>query len=180
MYFSEGMALGTEDWAFLISGVSLAVAIAGFIWRIFEKYIYVKPALQIGFAVMTTFPGPEVHLLALSVTNMGPGAAVIYNCMGYSRRRWWEKKKYGILNPIEGNPAHPDPATSGPFSAGLPLRIDAADTKTFYFPHRADGFLSKKLQRIGVLDTYNRYHWCQRRAMKRVMERFRRDFPDVA
>ena len=42
-------------WALLISGLALAISIAGFIGSIWKEFIYVKPKVQVAFAIMQFF-----------------------------------------------------------------------------------------------------------------------------
>src|SRR5580693_2978335 len=87
----------------------------------------------------------------------------IYTCIGKPKTVWWKRRdRLGLLNPIHGDPTNPTPESIGPFSGGLPAKIDAGETKSFYFPYIKDCFLKDELARVGVNDTYHRNIWCQR------------------
>jgi hypothetical protein len=117
------------------------------------------------------------RLLNLTVTNMGPGPVILFACIGKRKTPWWIRpKKLGLLNPIHGDPIHPKPESIGPFSSGLPAKIDASETKSFYFPYTKDCFLSEQLASVGVNDTYQRNTWCRGRDMHKVNMSYRRDF----
>src|SRR5215469_13940426 len=103
------------------------------------------------------------RLLHLSVVNMGPGPVILHACAAKPTKPWWRRaKSYGLLNPIHGDPAAPSPVGIGPFGGGLPEKIDAGETKSFYFPYEKDCLLKESLARVGVGDTYQRLTWCRR------------------
>src|SRR5262249_38050269 len=117
------------------------------------------------------------RLLNLTVTNMGPGPVILFACVGKPKTLWWKRpEKLGLLNPIHGDPINPKPESIGPFSSGLPAKIDAGDSKSFYFPYKKDCFLSEQLARVGINDTYQRNTWCRRRDMRKANSAYCRDF----
>ena len=117
-------------------------------------------------------------VIALHATNMGPGPAILHSCIVRTRKPWSLKRGLGLLNPIEGNPFAEEPISRGPFSGGLPAKIEAGDTKAFYFPFTKDGILANRdIKRFGVHDTYGRYCWCKRKQMRIVRERHAKSFP---
>jgi len=182
----------TADYALIVSLGSVAISLVALLWNVWQKYIFVKPNLQVGFAVMKVFhPGSADHgkqLLCLTVTNMGPGPATLAVCTAKMTRlpRWWPGMSwlpgwprhpgFGMLNPIHGDPLAAEPRGIGPYAGGLPMKIDAADSKSFYFPYTKDCFLKDPLVAIGINDTYHRIFWCRRRDMKKAQKRWREDF----
>jgi hypothetical protein len=176
--------MSTGDYALISSLIALVVSIIALLWNIWQKFIFVKPALQVYFGLYNVLqsktPGlasPSGHrVLVLTVTNMGPGAVVLYACIGKQKAHWWTRPKLGILNPIHGDPLDQQPTSIGPFSAGLPVKIDAGDTKGVYFPYTKGCFLSDGLARIGINDTYQRNTWCRRSNMRKVYKNYRQDF----
>jgi hypothetical protein len=60
----------------IVSLGSATISLVALLWNVCQKYIFVKPNLQVGFAVMKVFhPDSADHgkqLLSLTVTNMGP------------------------------------------------------------------------------------------------------------
>jgi hypothetical protein len=143
----------------------------------------VKPALQVSFGVWHILQPATAgsltrsgrSLLVLTVTNMGPGPAVLSTCIAKTKAHWWTRPELGTLNPIH-DPTDPHPKSIGPFSAGLPTKIDAGDVKSFYFPYDRDCFLKNGLVRIGINDTYHRNTWCHRRDMQKAKKAYGRDF----
>jgi hypothetical protein len=180
----------TADYAFLISLASFAISLLALLWNVWQKYIFVRPQLQVTFGVYRVFdrvPGRETlrpgrQLLNLTATNMGPGPVILYSCIVRSNRSpWWRRGQLGLLNPIHGDPTSATPTSLGPFSGGLPVKIDAAESKTFYFPYDRDCFLATgNVALIGINDTYGRNTWCHRRAVRKALKSLAADFPPAS
>jgi hypothetical protein len=164
--------------ALLVSGISLAISAGGFVWNIMQMFIYVKPTLQVTFGIYKVFGtgAPRKELCNLSVTNMGPGPAIVYACIVRERRPGSLRRQLGILNPIEGDPSANPPRSIGPFSGGLPAKLEPGEQKSFYFPFSKDGPLSESVIQFGVNDTYQRNTWCKRKYVRRAKQRFREAF----
>jgi hypothetical protein len=162
------------EYALIISIASIFISIGALLWNVWQKFIFVKPTLQVSFGIYRIAqPGIPVsgahRLLNLTVTNMGPGPVVLCTCVGRPKKPWWRRaKRYGMLNPIDGDPTDPNPTGIGPFGGGLPAKIGAGEVKSFYFPYSKDGFLKEGLARVGINDTYHRIVWCHRRDMQKV------------
>ena len=171
----------TADWALIISLCSLLLSLAGFVWSVWSKFIFPKPKIELSFNVMQTFGGfgNGTDLFVLSVTNFGPAENVIKMAVirdpasGIRRRR-----RLGILNPLHNFPAQQNHSI-GPFSGGLPKKMAVGEEFSLYFPYNAGSALAT-VDRVGVVDTFGRYHWCSRKQMQRVRKRFRADFTDTA
>lgn len=178
----KGASMTTSDFAFLISGISLAIALLALSWNVYEKFIFVKPRLQVSFGVFRVVQSGKVGkaLLSLTITNMGPGPVIIHSCIIKARKRWFWQKQFAMLNPIHNDPASDVPTSIGPFSAGLPLKLDASDVKSFYFPFTAETFLREPITRVGVTDTYGRNAWCRGRDVKKALREFKEKFPNAS
>lgn len=186
---SIGFAMTTADYALILSLFSLLTAMAALVWNAWQKFIFVRPSLQVSFSVVVIMehgapgfirPNQQTRLLSLGVTNMGPGPIVLHSCvakMAWNWRRPWLRAPMGLLNPIHGDPTDPNPRSIGPFSAGLPTKIEPGDSKSFYFPYREDCFLTESPVLVGVNDTYSRIAWCRRKDVRKAMRSFQRDFP---
>jgi hypothetical protein len=74
-----------SDWAFIISLCSFAVALSGFVWNVWSKFIYPKPRVRISFQATIVFHlgstvnGPEI--LTLTATNFGPGDITLHSAI---------------------------------------------------------------------------------------------------
>jgi hypothetical protein len=173
----------TADYALLVSLASSVVSIVALLWNVWQKYIFVKPVLQVTFGIYRIFqegrPGvltPGRHLLNLTATNMGPGPLILHACILKTKADRWRRNRYKVLNPIHGDPSNPKPITIGPFSGGLPAKIDAGEMKSFYFPYDKDCCLKELLDRAGISDTYGRNNWCRHRDIKKIARQYREDF----
>jgi hypothetical protein len=175
----------TSDYALATSIASIFIAIGALVWNVWQKFLFVKPTLQITFRISRILESkPEegmyiptdLRLLNLAVTNMGPGFAILYTCIIKTKSHWWSKARYAMINPIHGDPTDRNPTSLGPFSAGLPAKIDEADFKSFNFPYDKDCWLKEPVVRVGISDTYQRNVWCRRKDIRRAVKAYRRDF----
>jgi hypothetical protein len=173
-----------SEYALFISLASIFISIGALLWNVWQKFIFVKPILQVSFGVYNILQPTSAELavpsgrrlLSMTVTNMGPGPVVLYVCIYKQKAHWWARTTVGTLNPIHGDPINQQPTSLGPFSSGLPTKIDVADTKTFYFPYAKDCFLRDGLHRVGINDTYQRNTWCRGCDMHKANRAYRRDF----
>lgn len=153
----------TADWALTISLGSAMVSLAGFVWNVWSKFIYPKPKIRVSLQRIRVFQGKPTSLRALSLTavNMGPAPVQLQLAVGDGGRRWWKRKpkSYGVLNPLQDWP-HKQNHTDGPFSGGLPKKLEVGDSFTIYLTLQLDDLLNGKLDRIGFVDTFGRRHWC--------------------
>jgi hypothetical protein len=174
--------MNQSDYALLISIASIFISFGSLLWNVWQKFIFVKPGLQVSFGVWRIVQpgGPSDQkrcLLMLTVTNMGPGPVMLSACIGKERKPWWRRaKSHAMLVPIHGDPADPNPVGIGPLGGGLPAKIDAGEVKPFYFPYTKDCFLQEGPTRIGINDTYHRMIWCRRGDMQKVYQSYCRDF----
>jgi hypothetical protein len=179
----------TADWALTVSIMSAVLSFFALAWNVWQKYIFVRPAVYVGFGVYQIMQrsGPNTmkptsELLQVTATNMGPGPVIIHTLICRKRRwtwRWKRRFELGTLNPIHGDPTSKTPIGIGPFAGGLPQKLDAAEVKGFFMPYDKDCLLKDNVNRVGFVDTYGRMHWCTRKQMKRARERFREDFGDA-
>jgi len=173
------------EYALIVSIASIFISIGTLLWNVWQKFIFVKPSLQVSFGVWRIvqpgIPANEARrLLNLTVTNMGPGPIILNACAAAPKKHWWKRaKSYGLLNPIHGDPAEPNPVGIGPFGGGLPAKMDAGEVKSFYFPYTKDCFLSEHLARVGINDSYHRIFWCRRSDIRKVYQSYERDFRQV-
>jgi hypothetical protein len=177
--------MSKADYALITSIASIFISIGALVWNVWQKFIFVKPALQVTFRLSRVLqPNREqgiaaptgLRLLSLTVTNMGPGSAVLYTCVIKSKAHWWSRAQYGLINPIHGDPTAETPISLGPFSGGLPEKVEGGAFKGFSFPYEKDSFLTEPIVRIGINDTYQRNIWCRRKDVRAVMRAYKRDF----
>jgi hypothetical protein len=99
----------TSDYALITRLVSIVIVIGSLLWNVWQKFIFVKPTLQVSFGICNVLVPTETgtatrtghRLLNLTVTNMGPGPVILFASIGKPKTPWWKRpKKLGLLNPI--------------------------------------------------------------------------------
>jgi hypothetical protein len=166
----------TSDWALIISIFSLLIALAGFVWNIWSKFIYPKPRVRVSLMIMKVLQSqPKRRYLQLVVINFGPDHIIIDCAIAMPTKPWYKRKiPLGMLNPIH-DLSNPEAAT-GPFGGGLPKRLDPGEEFALYFPYDADMWLKEPLQAIGVHDSYRRSHWAPRRDFLTTVNKWKQEF----
>ena len=99
--------MGSGDWAFLVSGISLAIAVGSFTWNILQKFIFVKPSVQASFGlyyIVRPISGAKKSIFSLTATNMGPGPVILHGGLLMIRGENMFKPRLAFMNPIEGDP----------------------------------------------------------------------------
>lgn len=77
----SGYQLTTADWALGVSILSAMLALLALLWNVAQTYIFVKPRVQVSFAIFTTLHPvagsdtlrPGKKLLSINATNLGRG-----------------------------------------------------------------------------------------------------------
>jgi hypothetical protein len=173
--------LETADYALLVSLFSALVAIAAFVWNIWSKWIYPKARLRLSFGVIVAHFGngpqeDQPHYLRLSMTNFGPTELTVTQ-MGIriAPARFWKKSQHAIVNPITS--LYTPDLAGGPFAGGLPKKMAVGETFDLFFPHDAESFARMKLTRVGVFDTFGRFHGARRSDIRRAKQELDEAFP---
>lgn len=158
----------TADWALAISLCSFLVSLAGFVWNVWSKFIYPKPKVRVSFTVniMLDRNGTRPRFLSLSATNYGPGPVTLHSAVGRARAAWM-KKTHFIMNPLHNFPQQMD-FTVGPFSGGLPKKIEPGESFSAYFTLRHEALRDEPVIDVGFCDTFGRNHWAARKQVKQV------------
>jgi hypothetical protein len=87
----------TSDNALIVSLFSVVIAIGSLLWNVWQKFIFVKPTLQVSVGLWHVMQHTSAdvltrsghRLLVLTVTNMGPGVVVLSACIGKPKGHWW-------------------------------------------------------------------------------------------
>lgn len=163
----------TADWALTISILSAIVSLASLGWNVWSKFIYPKPVLRVHFSMMGFIgDGQPWHdpFLNLSITNHGPIACTITHAVITAWKPPERKPVYGLINPTK-NIAVSIEATDGPFT-NLPRKIDVGEEFALHFWAGERSFIGEEIDRVGVQDSFGRYHWCNRRQVQKVQREF--------
>jgi hypothetical protein len=167
--------------AILISGISLAISIAGFVWSIFKEFIFVKPKLSVSFSVYHVLQEgvPNVSTLGLFVTNMGPGPVIIHSCVVRTWKGWFKRAGWAVIQPL----IDPQGRTTSGIFTGLPTKLEPGESRTFYFLYDAiECFLVRNpdIYRVGVDDTYGRTHFARRKSVEVARKSHADDFKSAS
>jgi hypothetical protein len=157
----------TADWALVISICSAAVSLASFVWNVWSKFIYPKPAVRVSFQMMRVVtPGHSVdeQILTLIATNMGPAQVTLRTALvAYPATFPWQKyHRFSVLNPLHNYPVMND-HTVGPFGGGLPKKLEIGEQFSVYLIPDHETLARGDYQRIGFDDTFGSLHWARRR-----------------
>jgi hypothetical protein len=172
----------TADYALLVSLFSAVVAVAGFVWNVWQKFIYPKARLRISFYEGCIIGGPLSGppwptYLCLGITNHGP-TDVIVNTVGIviAPNRFWQRGQHAFVNPI-ADISRPEIGV-GPFGGGLPKKLAVGESHTLYFPHNSRSFAREKLRRVGVIDNFGRSHSASQKQIRIVKTDLDKAFAD--
>jgi hypothetical protein len=104
----------TADWALVISILSAAISLAGFVWNVWSKFIYPKPRVDVHFSMVSAhYPGrprdlDPVSALCLSATNMGPSETTLLSSLIMTKPHWFSERKFALLNVLQSFPETTD------------------------------------------------------------------------
>jgi hypothetical protein len=169
----------TADWALVISICSAAVALAGFVWNVWSKFIYPKPRVRVSTGLMTVLDRgaardqPRPKVISLSATKMGPVQVTLYNALVRTRRKGIHRSGYGLLNPLHNYPLRDD-FSIGPFGGGLPKKLEIGEQFSVHLTADHEGLAAQDWDRVGFYDTFGQHHW----APKKVSDKTRKEIQE--
>ncbi|MET4294770.1 hypothetical protein ACVW1A_007831 [Bradyrhizobium sp. LB1.3] len=164
----------TADWALVISILSALTSLAGFLWNVWSKFIYPKPVVRTSFAMVTIMQSgaPDIHVLRLSATNMGPIEVTLTHAVTMHRKGIFKDKGYGILNLLSRAPLSNDMdfeySQGGGPGAGFPKKLAVGEEHSSYLVPDHETLARGDYDRIGFTDTFGRFHWAPRIDISRV------------
>ncbi|WP_143279758.1 hypothetical protein [Bradyrhizobium diazoefficiens] len=163
----------TADWALVISLISAVISLAGFVWNVWSKFIYPKPALRVHFSMMGFVgdgQGWRDPFLNLSITNHGPIACTITHAIIVARKQPLGELTHGLINPTK-NIAVSLEDTDGPFT-NLPKKIEVGEEFALHFWAGERSFIGEEVERVGAIDSFGRHHWSKSKQVKKVQKEF--------
>ena len=164
--------MDTATLAILISFVSLAVATFAVGWNVYRDVALkarVKVSILISSIFRTGVPGKQGPFVSIRVLNLGPGEITI-NTIWVWKCSLIER----IVNRGESGVIPHD--HNNPLSGQLPAKLAPGDNLHLLFPSNKECFLKDEYNRIGVIDSFGRFHWAQQKDINKVYERFKKDF----
>lgn len=171
----------TADWALIVSLCSFGVALAGFVWNVWSKFIYPRAKVRASIAIFLIFDGDGStprRTIGLSATNYGPTEITLQTHTAKRRQGflWFRRNKYlALINPID----HPDTNNVTGFSApGFPKKLAVGESARMYFSAEAPKRWVEEanLFYFGFSDTFGRCHWCSRANAKKFRADVIKDF----
>jgi hypothetical protein len=167
--------MNTADWALVISICSALLSMIALAWNIWSKFIFPKPQLIVSFTLQGILDETGYHspFLNLSITNHGPIPDIVTHSLIEYDHGLFRRPKIGLIQPLANFPLNIKD-TNGPFSGGLPKKIEVGhefSPKYWY----GENWLEKNILNIGVVDSFNRKHFCRRSDIKRVKKEYFKD-----
>jgi hypothetical protein len=177
--------MNTADWALVISLVSAAISLAGFIWNVWSKFIYPKPRVRVSFSMVTAFyprrprdPDP-VRALRLSATNFGPADVTLLSSLVKFKPHWFSDTSHGLLNTFSEFPSSTDyeaeyeSGGGGPFAGGFPKKLGVGESFSVYLVPDHETLAKGDYESIGFNDSFDRIHWAPRQDILRTLPSIR-------
>lgn len=166
-----------STWALVISSLSLMVSLSGLAWAIAKEFVYPKPQYRVRVFVARIIdlntPGPGFKVISIKATNFGPTDGKL---TGVSvRRRRATKREYGQIHLIDGPPESEQTSVD----AGFPDRVAIGETKTGYIQYVPKSAFRRGIYKVGVVDSFGRYHWAPEREVRKIKAALAHDFPEA-
>jgi hypothetical protein len=168
----------TADWALVISILSAMISLVALAWNVWSKFIYPKPSFVVTFSVANIWERNKVSapFFSLSITNHGPIPATVTGSFARMGRGWFKRPELGFINPLSNFP-HNLMHTQGPFSGGLPKKLEVGEEFSLKYWY-GKNWMDEKPTAIGVRDTFGRFHWCSRTNIREAAKRYEKDKAD--
>jgi len=167
----------TADWALVISILSAIVSLTSFVWNVWSKFIYPKPAVRVSLAmVQVVEPGSDYipSVLRLGATNMGPGEVSLSNALTQFRGHSYQSEGFGLLSTLDNYPLHQD-IERGYFGAGFPAKVAVGEQFSAYLYPAHERLAKGDYQRIGFTDSFGRNHWAPRQDILKALPYIREE-----
>jgi len=164
----------TADWALVISILSAAISLAGFVWNVWSKFIYPKPRVDVHFSMVSAhYPGrprdlDPVSALCLSATNMGPSETTLLSSLIMTKPHWFSERKFALLNVLQSFPETTDYEAEyyarggGIFAGGFPKKLAVGESFSVYLIPDHEMLARGDYDCIGFNDSFGRRHWAPR------------------
>lgn len=174
--------MNTADYALIISLGSFSIALAGFVWSVWQKFIYPKASVKVRFWVCCIISGngdgpPWPRYVCLTGTNHGPTDVIINTVTITILNKWpWKQPQYGVVNPIR-DLSRPE-MDSWPVAGGLPRMVKVGESHSLFFPYDHCSFARARLGRVSLSDNFDRLHSARKIELRSVKKSLDRAFPD--
>jgi hypothetical protein len=155
----------------VISAAAFAVAALSLGWNIYRDVV-LRARVIVSFSVKWISHGDQEteDRMVLSVVNFGPGNVRFSTMVSIRNAPWWRrllrKQQWFVITPEWGHW----------LNTQLPKTLEVGDEVRVVFPYDGACFLSEPVTHIGIMDSFNRYHWAPRADVREAIKQFRRDF----
>ena len=168
---SDNLPITISVLAVIISSLSLG-------WNIFRDVI-LKSRVKVTIRTSYIYDngkryGPYVNIF---VTNLGPGSIIcegvycakksLFRFLGYHISKLFDKhnKWMHIMHDYEN-----------PYSDPLPKKLDIGERISLLFPVDEKNFISENPTHVGIIDSFGRYHWADRKNLRTTKREYFSDY----
>lgn len=163
--------MARENFAILISFLSLAIAAVALGWNIYRD-VYLRARLKVSFGLRTihspSFSKP-IWRFVLSVTNLGPGKVKIQMVQLRDYSFWKRIRRKCRQAVLIHDYSHP-------LGGHLPYELEVGAGMDLTFPVEPppdeNSFLKDGFTHIGISDSFGRVHWSTRKDMEEARKAF--------
>lgn len=159
--------VSAEVTALVVSVLSLIIAALAMGWNVYRDVV-LKPRLKVRVAVVQTIVpgvGATGKYVNVAGTNHGPGAITVQQVYGTDvgriRRLLGDKSGFIVINPSMGE---------------LPCRLDVGETVNLMFPYDRDVFIRNRAKRLGLIDSFDKWHSAKRSELRAAHKSYLEDF----
>lgn len=159
----------TTSTSFLISAISAGIALFALGWNVYRDII-IKPKVKVRFRIDMIAeegddPSSRETVICFHATNHGPGAVVLQG-IGIKTHVFLRKTKWSILL----HDFH------HPISSRFPSKLEVGELNHYVLPYRKDIFLKEDFGKIGIYDSFGKYHWAPKTDIKDAKKQYKQDF----
>jgi len=163
--------LKTSD---LISFLALIIASISIFWNIYRD-ILLKAKLKVSVRIDKILQQDRSRslgpFLSIYATNHGPGEIICVSIWMLKRTVLGWLRRKNILDFIKTD-------TKNQFSSKLPMKLSIGENIHVLLPYKRDIFLAERPTAIGVMDSFGRIHWTDKKSMRKVIKQYFKDFPE--
>lgn len=163
----------TADWALVISLCSFVVALLGFVWNVWSKFIYPRPQVRISagvyLTISPTFTSPR--FVSARITNYGPGEVTITHAVGRVRKGFLKRDQQFLWKlATSAEPWNSELPQFDVFGFGLLPHKLAIGEQFSVHAHIGNDAFDPPTSGIGFSDSFGRTHWLRRRELRRLLK----------
>lgn len=161
--------MATADVALLISAISVLIALFALGWNIYRDVI-IKPKVRVRFQLSVVvqegdIPEERKKTVSFFATNHGPGPVMIQG-IALKTTKLFRKSRWAFYIPDYRDP----------ISDRFPRKLEVGEEAKFVGPYEKGIFLGADFNKVGMWDSYGRYHWAPKRDIKTAKDLYAKEF----